>query len=72
MMSLGTNFEMHANRQGCVEEPVAKDFVARKAHIISLSKVQGIEAVIGQATINLYSQVWISFEDSLSKLYCIT
>ena len=30
------------------------------------------EAVIGQATINLYSQVWISLEDSLHKLYCIT
>ncbi len=29
-------------------------------------------AVIGQATINLYSQVWKSLEDSLPKLYCIT
>ncbi len=28
--SLGTNFEMHAKWQGYVEEPAAKDFIARK------------------------------------------
>jgi hypothetical protein len=28
------------------------------------------EVVIGQATINLDSQVWKSLEDSLPKLYC--
>jgi hypothetical protein len=42
MMSLGTDFEMHANWQGYIEEPVSKDFVARKACTIALSKVQGI------------------------------
>jgi hypothetical protein len=57
-------------KEGYVEEPTAKDFLARKAHTITLSKVQrthwnvikckeclGIcpEAVIGQVTINLYS-----------------
>ncbi len=29
-------------------------------------------AVIGQATINLYSQVWKSIEDFLPKHYCVT
>jgi hypothetical protein len=86
MMFLGTDFETHANWQGSVEEPTAKDFVARKARTIDLSKAQGThgnmikckehlvnhpEAVIGQATINLDSQVWKSLEDFMPKLYCI-
>jgi hypothetical protein len=29
------------------------------------------EAVRRQATINLYSQVWISFGDSIPRLYCV-
>jgi hypothetical protein len=41
MMSLGTDFEMHAIWQGYIEEPDAKDFVVRKARTIALSKVQG-------------------------------
>jgi hypothetical protein len=41
MTSLGTDFEMHAIWQGYVEDPTAKDFVARKARTIALSKVQG-------------------------------
>jgi hypothetical protein len=68
MTSLGTDFETHAYWQGYVEEPAAKDFVARKVHTIALSKVQGThwntskckehlgscpEAVVRQATINL-------------------
>jgi hypothetical protein len=32
---------MHAIWQGYVEDPAAKDFVARKAHTLALSKVQG-------------------------------
>ncbi len=87
MTSLGTDFETHAKRQGYVEVPAAKDFVARKVRTIALSKVQGThwnsikckehlgdcpEAVIRQATMNLNSQVWKSLEDSLpNKLYCI-
>ena len=86
MMSLGTDLETHAICQGYVEEPAAKDFLARKAHIIALSEVQGThwsmirckerlanspEAVLGQATINLDSGVWKSLEDSLPKLYCV-
>ncbi len=43
MTSLGTDFEMHALWQGYVEDPAAKDFVARKARTIALSKVQGTQ-----------------------------
>jgi hypothetical protein len=35
MTSFGTDFEMHAIWQGYVEEPAAKDFVARKAFTIT-------------------------------------
>ena len=41
VMSLGTDFEMHANWQWFVKEPAAKDFVARKVCTIELSKVHG-------------------------------
>ncbi len=41
MTSLGTDFEMHAIWQGYVEDPAAKDFIARKARTIALSKAQG-------------------------------
>jgi hypothetical protein len=86
MTSLGTDFEMHANWQGAVEEPAAKNFVARKVRTIPLSEAQGThwnvikckeclgnhpKAVIGQATINLDSQVLKSLEDSLPELYCV-
>jgi hypothetical protein len=86
MMSLGTDFETHAYWQGYIEELTAKDFVARKACTIALSKAQEthwnmikckerlgncLEGVIGQATINLDSQVWKSLEDSLPELYCV-
>jgi hypothetical protein len=43
MTSLGTDSETHAIWQGYVEDPAAKDFVARKAHTIALSKVQEIQ-----------------------------
>jgi hypothetical protein len=61
---------MYAKWQRYVEEPTAKDFVARKVRTIELDKVQGThwnankykehfgnrpEAVIRQATINLDS-----------------
>jgi hypothetical protein len=38
MMSLGTDFEMHAIWQGYFEEAAAKEFIAMKAHTIALSK----------------------------------
>jgi hypothetical protein len=41
MTALGTDSEMHAIWQGYVEEPAAKDFAARKARTIALSKAQG-------------------------------
>ncbi len=41
MMSLGTDFETHAIWQGYVEEPAAKDFIARKARTIAMSKARG-------------------------------
>jgi hypothetical protein len=70
---------MHAKWQGYVEEPAAKDFVARKVHTIKLNEVQEThwnankckerlgncpEAVVRHATINHYSQVWKSLGDS--------
>jgi hypothetical protein len=70
MTSLKIDFEAHAYRQEYVEAPTAKDFVARKARTIALSKAQGThwnvikskeclgncpKAVIRQATINLDS-----------------
>jgi hypothetical protein len=69
MTFLGTDFEK-PKWQGSIEEPTAKDFVARKVHTIEWNKVQGTiwnmikceehlrshsEAVVRQATINLYS-----------------
>jgi hypothetical protein len=86
MTSLGTDFKKRAKWQGSVEEPAAKDFVARKVCTIKLTEVQGFswsaikckehlrnphEAVVRQATINLYSQVWKSLWDSFPELYCI-
>ena len=83
MVSLGTDFEMHAIWQGYIEEPAAKNFVAGKVHTIPSNKVQGThwnaikcqeclgicpEAVVRQAAINLNSQVWKSLQDSLPKL----
>ncbi len=43
MMTLGTDFEMHAIWQGYVEDPAAKDFVVRKARTIALSKTRGTQ-----------------------------
>jgi hypothetical protein len=72
MTSLGTDFKAHAKWQGYVEEPTAKDFVARKVCTIELNKVHGTnwnainckkrfgnrpEAVVRQATINLDSRL---------------
>ncbi len=56
-------------RQGYVEDPAAKDFVARKAHTIALSKAQG--SCHRTSNNQLYSRVWKSLGDSLPKLYCV-
>jgi hypothetical protein len=41
MTSLGTDFDTHAKWQGSVEEPAAKDFIARKVCTNVLNEVQG-------------------------------
>ncbi len=41
MTSLGTDFETHAIWQGYIEDPAAKDFVARKAPTVAFSEAQG-------------------------------
>jgi hypothetical protein len=43
MTSFETDFETHAIWQGYVEDPTAKNFVARKAQTIALSKAQGTQ-----------------------------
>ncbi len=63
-----------------------KGFCARKVRTIKLNKVHGTswnaikckehlrscpEAVVRQATINLYSRVWKSLGDFFPKLYCV-
>jgi hypothetical protein len=68
VMSLGTDFKKRAIWQRSVEEPTAKDFLARKVHTIEWNKVQGTiwngikceerlrscpAAVVRQVTINL-------------------
>jgi hypothetical protein len=69
-----------------LSELAAEDFIAKMACTIKLSKAQGThwnmikckeclgncpEAVIGQATINIDSQVWKSLDDYVPKQYCI-
>jgi hypothetical protein len=69
MTSLGTDFEMYAIWQGYVEDPAAKDFIARKARTIALSKARG--SCHKTSDNQPYSQVWKSLGDSIPKLYCI-
>jgi hypothetical protein len=69
MMSSRTNFERHAIWQRYVEDPAAKDFVARKAHTIALSKAQG--SCHKTSNNQPYSRFGKSLRDSIPKLYCI-
>jgi hypothetical protein len=69
MTSLGIDFEMHAIWQGYVEDPAAKDFVARKARTIALSKAQG--SCHKTRNNEPYSRVWKSLGDSMPELYCV-
>jgi hypothetical protein len=69
MISLGTDFEMHATWQGYIEDPAANDFVARKAHTIAMSKVQG--SCHKTSNNQPYSRVWKSLGDFIPELYCI-
>ncbi len=69
MTSLGTDFEMHAIWQGYVEDPTAKDFIARRARTIAMSEAQG--SCHKTSHNQPYSQVWKSFGDSIPELYCV-
>jgi hypothetical protein len=69
MASLGTDFETHAIWQGYIEDPTAKEFVARKARIIALSEAQG--SCHRTSDNEPYSRVWKSLGDSLPELYCV-
>jgi hypothetical protein len=64
-----TDFETHAIWQGYVEDPAAKDFVARKARTIALSKARG--SCHKTSNNQPYSRVWKSLGDSIPKLYCV-
>ncbi len=69
MTSFVTDFETHAIWQGYVEDPAAKDFVARKARTIALSKAQG--SCHKTSDNQPYSQVWKSLGYFIPELYCI-
>jgi hypothetical protein len=69
MMSLVTDFETHAIWQGYNEDPTAKDFVARNARTIALSKAR--ESCHRTSANQPYSLVWKSLQDSLPDLYCV-
>ncbi len=69
MMSFVTDFETHAIWQGYVEDPAAKDFLARKACTIALSKTRG--SCHKTSNNQAYSRVWKSLGDSIPKLYCV-
>ncbi len=70
MTSLGSDFEAHVIWQGYVEDPAAKDFLARKARTIAMSKARGS---CHKASDNQpYSQVWKSLGDSIPELYCVS
>jgi hypothetical protein len=66
MMSLRTDFEMHAIWQGYVEDPTAKAFVARKACTIALSEAQG--SCNETSNNQPYSRVCGDF---IPELYCV-
>ncbi len=68
MTSFVTDFEMHVIWQGYVEDPDAKDFVARKARNIALSEARG--SCHKTSDNQSYSQVWKSVGNSI-PLYCI-
>jgi hypothetical protein len=67
MMSFMTDFEMHAIWQEYIEDPAAKDFVARKARTIALSKALG--SCHKTSNNQPYSRVWKSLGDSIPELY---
>jgi hypothetical protein len=69
MTSFVTDFETHAIWQGYVEDPAAKDFVARKAHTIALSKVRGSRHKTSNN--QPIHEFGYPFGDSIPGLYCV-
>ncbi len=68
-MSFVTDFETHAIWQGYVEDPAPKDFVARKAHTITLSKARGsCHKTSNNQPIHEFGY---PFGDSIPGLYCV-
>ncbi len=69
MTSFVTDFEMHAIGQEYVEDPAAKDFVARKARTIALSKAWGsCHKTRNNQPIHKFGY---PFGDSIPGLYCV-
>ncbi len=69
MTSFGTDFETHAIWQEYVEDPAAKDFIARKACTIAMSEARGS---CHKASNNQpYSGVRKSLGESIPELFCI-
>jgi hypothetical protein len=69
MTSFVTDFEMHAIWQGYVKDLAAKDFVARKARTIALSKVQGsCHKTSNNQSIHKFRY---PFGYSIPRLYCV-
>ncbi len=69
MMSFMTDFETHAIWWRYVEDPAAKDFVARKARTIALSKAQGsCHKTSDNQPIHKFGY---PFGDSIPGLYCV-
>jgi hypothetical protein len=64
-----TDFETHAIWQGYVKDPAAKDFVARKARTIAMSKARG--SCHKTSDNQPYSRVWKSLGDSIPEMYCV-
>jgi hypothetical protein len=64
-----TDFETHAIWQGYIEDPAAKDFVAKKACTIPLSKVQG--SCCKTSDNQPIHEFGYPFGDSIPGLHCV-
>ena len=69
-MSFVTDFEMHAIRQGYVEDPAPLRSICSKEgpHYRFEQSARKLSSDKQQST---YSQVWISLGDSIPGLYCV-
>jgi hypothetical protein len=69
MTSFVTDFERYVIWQGYVEDPAAKDFLARKALTIALSEAQG--SCHKTSNNQPIHELGYPFGDSILRLYCI-